>query len=121
AEIPLAGLLRMAGFTGVSIDVAPPSDAEPILVDDAPALGLPLALFKALQLLACTKVRSAFRDFTVIDIETTGKSVEHDEVVEIAAARVRDRAIVDELEVLVRPTIPIEPEAEHVHGISNAE
>src|SRR6185295_14210186 len=51
AEIPLAGLLRRAGFHDVSLAPMPPSDAEPILVDDAPVLGLPLALFKALQCL----------------------------------------------------------------------
>jgi DNA helicase-2/ATP-dependent DNA helicase PcrA len=118
AEIPLAGLLRGAGFRHVSIDVVSPADPEPILVDDAPTLGLPLALFKALQLLACAKSRSAFRDFTVVDIETTTNDVDRAEVVEIAAVRVRDRAIVDELSSLVRPEGPIDPNAAAVHGIS---
>ena len=121
AEIPLAGLLRGAGFHRVSIDPEPPYDAEPILVDDAPTLGLPLALFKALQLLACANGRSAFRDFTVIDIETTTNVVDEAEVVEIAAVRVRDRAIVDELTSLVRPARGIDPNAAAVHGISEAE
>jgi DNA polymerase III epsilon subunit-like protein len=57
----------------------------------------------------------------VIDIETTGKSLERDEVVEIAAARVRNRTVVEEFSSLVRPTIAIDREAEHVHGISAAE
>jgi DNA polymerase III epsilon subunit-like protein len=121
AEIPLAGLLRAARFHQVSIDAEIPRDAEPILIDDAPTLGLPLALFKALQLLACANARSAFRDFTVVDIETTTNDVERAEVVEIAAVRVRDRAIVDELSLLVRPAGQIEPGAEHIHGISDAD
>ena len=121
AEIPLAGLLRALGFHRVSTDPLMPLDAEPILVDDAPTLGLPLALFKALQLLFCTSTRAAFRDFTVIDIETTTNEVDHAEVVEIAAVRVRDRAIVDELSLLVRPDGPIDPAAQHVHGISDAD
>jgi superfamily I DNA/RNA helicase len=118
AEIPLAGLLRAAKFHQVSIDAVIPRDAEPILIDDAPTLGLPLALFKALQLLACTNTRSAFRDFTVVDIETTTNAIERAEVVEIAAVRVRDRVIVDELSLLVHPTGEIDPGAEHTHGIS---
>ena len=121
AEIPLAGMLRAAGFHDVSIDVNAPRDPEPILVDDAPTLGLPLALFKALQLLACAGSRSAFRDFTVVDIETTTNEVARAEVVEIAAVRVRDRAIVDELSLLVRPEGPIDPNAAAVHGISDAD
>ena len=121
AEIPLAGLLRGAGFRHVSTDAVSPPDPEPILVDDAPTLGLPLALFKALQLLACANARSAFRDFTVVDIETTTNAVDRAEVVEIAAVRVRDRVIVDELSALVRPAGRIDPAAAAVHGISEAE
>jgi DNA polymerase III epsilon subunit family exonuclease len=120
-EIPLAGMLRSAGFRNVSTDAVSPPDPEPILVDDAPTLGLPLALFKALQLLACASSRSAFRDFTVVDLETTTNVVERAEVVEIAAVRVRNRAIVDELSLLVRPEGGIDPNAASVHGISEAE
>jgi len=121
AEIPLAGMLRAAGFRNVSMDTVSPADPEPILVDDAPTLGLPLALFKALQLLACASSRSAFRDFTVVDVETTTNDVERAEVVEIAAVRVRDRVIVDEISLLVRPEGRIDPNAAAVHGISEAE
>ena len=120
-EIALKGMLEMAGFPAVSIDVVPPDDAELVLVDDAPSLGLPLAMFKALQRLACGGIASTFRDFTAVDIETTGRDVEHAEVIEIAAVRVRDRVIVDEYHSLVRPNGRIEPGAEHTHGISNEE
>ncbi|HEX7978426.1 MAG TPA: UvrD-helicase domain-containing protein [Gemmatimonadaceae bacterium] len=120
-EIPLAGLLRRAGFPHVSVEPVPPSDAEPILADDAPVLGLPLALFKALQCLVNDGPSSAFANFTVIDIETTTNAVERADVVEIAAVRVRDRLIVDEYSALVRPDSPIDPDAQKVHGISEAD
>jgi len=120
-EIPLAGLLSRAGFHSLSLDPVPPSDAEPILADDAPVLGLPLALFKALQSLVSDGPSSAFSNFTVIDIETTTNAVERADVIEIAAVRVRDRLIVDEFTSLVRPDSPIDPDAQKVHGISEAD
>jgi len=120
-EIPLAGLLRRAGFPQVSLDPIPPSDAEPILADDAPVLGLPLALFKALQSGVSDGPSRAFTNFTVIDIETTTNKVEQADVIEIAAVRVRDRLIVDEYSALVRPDSPIDPEAQKVHGLSDAD
>lgn len=43
-----------------------------------------------------------FRDYTVIDIETTGFSRESDEITELAAVRVRDNKIVDRFQELVR-------------------
>ena len=120
-EIALKGMLEGAGVRRVSLDATPPDGAEPILYDDAPMLGLPLALFKALQLVACLGAASAFRDFTALDIETSSKDAETTEVIEIAAIRVRDRAIVDEYHSLVRPTGRIEPGATRTHGISNDE
>ncbi|MEO6529265.1 MAG: UvrD-helicase domain-containing protein [Gemmatimonadaceae bacterium] len=120
-EIALKGMLLAAGYHGVSLAVAPPDGAELILADDAPVLGLPLALFKALQLAACGGNESAFRDFTAVDIETTSNDVESAEVVEIAAVRVRDRIIVAEYHSLVRPTGRIDPGAARAHGISHAD
>jgi superfamily I DNA/RNA helicase/DNA polymerase III epsilon subunit-like protein len=120
-EIALKGMLEAAGYHGVSLAHEPPDGAELILADDAPVLGLPLALFKALQLAACGGNDSAFRDFTAVDIETTSNAVDSAEVVEIAAVRVRNRMIVDEYHSLVRPTGRIEPGAERAHGISEAE
>jgi superfamily I DNA/RNA helicase/DNA polymerase III epsilon subunit-like protein len=120
-EIALKGMLEAARYGGVSIEPTPPEGAELILIDDAPVLGLPLALFKALQLAACGTIGSAFRDFTVLDIETTSQDVERAEVIEIAAVRVRDRVIVDEYHSLVRPNGRIEPAATRTHGITDPE
>ena len=103
-EIPLAGLLRRAGSTHVRLGALPPTDAEPILADDAPVLGLPLALFKALQLLAMRR-----RELGVPRLhrrrhrDDRRDVAERAEIVEIAAVRVRDGAIVDEFSALVRP------------------
>jgi DNA polymerase III epsilon subunit family exonuclease len=119
ADIPLRGLLRAARIGPISTDPQPPDDAELILSDDVPRLGLPLALFKAVQLLQCRGARTAFRDFTVVDVETTTNVVEKAEVVEIAAVRVRDRMIVDEFRSFVRPVGPMG--AVEIHGITDAD
>jgi DNA polymerase-3 subunit epsilon len=63
--------------------------------------------------------RNEFRDFTAIDLETTDTSVATAEVVEIAAVRVRDGVVCDELCSLVRPGCPIPPGATRVHRIGD--
>ncbi len=60
-----------------------------------------------------------FRDYVVFDLETTGKNPETCGIVEIAAVRVRDSEITEEYQTLVNPGIPVEPEAQAVHQISN--
>jgi len=92
--------------------------AVSLSIDDAPTLGLPLALFKAAQVMRMGTFRNEFRDFTTIDLETTDNDVSSAEVVEIAAVRVRDGLIRDELSFLVRPRCPISPGAAKAHGIS---
>lgn len=121
AEIGLKGMLAGAGVHPVALGGTPPTDAVPILAGDAPTLGLPLTLFKALQLLRCGNVTNRFRNFTAVDIETTDNHVDGAEIVEIAAVRVRDGMIVDEYCSLVRPDGHISPPARAAHGISDAE
>jgi DNA helicase-2/ATP-dependent DNA helicase PcrA len=89
-----------------------------VTADDAPTLGLPVALFKAAQLLGTRTFRNEFRDFTVIDLETTDRDVATAEIVEIAAVRVRDGVPCDELATLVRPRVPIAPGAARTHQIT---
>ena len=84
----------------------------------SPALGLPLALFKAAQLFQTRSFRNEFRDFTAIDLETTGQDVATAEIVEIAAVRVRNGVPCAELATLVRPRVPIEPGAARTHRIT---
>jgi DNA helicase-2/ATP-dependent DNA helicase PcrA len=118
AEIALKGMLAGAGIRHVVLGGPPPADAERVVAADAPSLGLPLALFKALQILRCGDAVNRFRNFTAIDIETTDNRVETAEVVEIAAVRVRDGMIVDEWFSLVRPAGRITPAAQKAHHIS---
>ncbi len=59
-----------------------------------------------------------FRDYVVFDLETTGRDPEKCGIVEIAAVRVRDSKITDEFQILVNPGMPIEPEAQAVHHIT---
>jgi ATP-dependent DNA helicase UvrD/PcrA len=118
-EIALKGMLAALGVRVVLGEV--PGDAERVEPSDAPTLGLPLALFKAAQLVRTRSFRNEFRDFTAIDIETTDRDPDRAELVEIAAVQVRDGAIVGEYQSRVRPRVPIAPGAARTHGLSDAD
>ncbi|HUF25919.1 MAG TPA: UvrD-helicase domain-containing protein [Gemmatimonadaceae bacterium] len=119
-EIALKGLLAGVGVRVVPPDEAP-SNAERIDAADGGSLGLPLAVFKAAQLLRSGSFTNVFRDFTAIDVETTDRDVERAELVEIAAVRVRDGLVVADFHSLVRPRGRITPGALRTHGISAAD
>ncbi|MBX7222429.1 MAG: UvrD-helicase domain-containing protein [Blastocatellia bacterium] len=59
-------------------------------------------------------------DYTVVDIETTDLDVERNDVVEVAAVRVRNGVVTEEFSSFVKPAVPISPGAEAVHHISAA-
>jgi superfamily I DNA/RNA helicase/DNA polymerase III epsilon subunit-like protein len=115
-EIALAALLSHVGVTA-RVVTGPTVDGDPLSPNDAPTLGLVLAVFKAAQMLEIGQATDAFRDFTAIDIETTDRNVEGAEIVEIAAVRVRDGQIVEEFNSLVKPEVPIAPATVDIHGI----
>ncbi|HKO15930.1 MAG TPA: UvrD-helicase domain-containing protein [Gemmatimonadaceae bacterium] len=122
AEIGIKGMLAEIGVRVLLGPAAGENDAsDAIEREEAPALGLPLALFKAAQLMRCGGFTNAFRDFTAVDLETTDKDLHHAEIVEIAAVRVRDGVPVGEYHSLIRPRVPIAPGAARAHGISAAE
>lgn len=116
-EIALKGILAGAGLTRVQLGGFPLPDALAIDNSDAPSLGLPLALFKAAQLMRSAAFSNHFRDFTAVDLETTDRNVARAEIVEIAAVRVRDGRIVGEFHSLVKPRVPIGGDAAKTHGI----
>ena len=58
-------------------------------------------------------------NFTVIDIETTGLSPLFDEIIELAAIRIRDGVSVDTFTSLVKPTFEIDEYIESLTGITN--
>lgn len=117
-EIALKGML--AGI-GVRVELGDDLDGDRLDPADAPSLGLPLALFKAAQLVRSRGFTNAFRDFTAIDLETTDGDVAEAEIVEIAAVRVRDGVIVDEYDSLVRPRVRIAAGATQAHGLTDAD
>lgn len=47
-------------------------------------------------------------DYTVIDIETTGYDPKWDEIIELAAMRVRSGKVVESFQTLVRPSHDID-------------
>ncbi len=118
AEIALKHLLQEAGEYRADIAPSPPAGAVIIDADMGGELGLPLAMFKALQLLATESFIDVFRDFTVVDLETTGKDAATAQIVEVAAVRVRDGIQVDSFTSLVKPRVPITPGATQTHGIA---
>ncbi len=64
---------------------------------------------------------SAFDNYVVFDLETTGKNPDLCGIVEIAAVRVAGGKITESFQSLVNPGMPIEPEASAVHQITEAD
>ena len=143
AEIPIKAMLHEIGIRTVvipSADDVPVRSASPVIpsasegsaaiaggssparndIADLSDVRSARTVFKALQILTARKFAGTFRDFTTIDIESTGLDIKRCEIVEIAAVRVRDGRIVDEYHSLVKPRIPIEPGATMVHTIDEA-
>lgn len=58
-------------------------------------------------------------DYTVIDLETTGLDPQYDEIIEMAAIRVRNGAVIDTFVSLVKPANPIDEFITELTGISN--
>lgn len=58
-------------------------------------------------------------DFTVIDLETTGLDPEYDDIIEVAALKVRNNEIVDEFCSFVRPPYKIGNFITKLTGITN--
>jgi DNA polymerase III epsilon subunit-like protein len=116
-EIALKGILRGIGINAVQLGGIAPLDAAVIRPSSESSLGLPLAVFKAAQLVSSRAFDNRFRDFTAIDLETTDRDIRNAEVVEIAAVRVRNGNVVGELHSLVKPRTAITAGAIRAHGI----
>ena len=58
-------------------------------------------------------------DFTVIDLEATGLSPEWDEIIEVAAIRVRNKEVTDTYSSLVKPSFEIDDYLTSLTGITN--
>lgn len=120
-DIPIKGMLVDIGINAERGDGPPGADTVRIAPDDVPSVGLPLGVFKAAQLVEMGDTAAAFTSFTAIDLETTDRDTTTAEIVEIAAVRVRDGAIVDTFHSLVKPRVPIAAGATETHGMGEAE
>lgn len=58
-------------------------------------------------------------NYTIYDIETTGRNNESDDIIEIAAVRVRKGTITDEFQSFIHPTIEIPKKITRLTGITN--
>lgn len=58
-------------------------------------------------------------DYTVIDIETTGLSSEHNEIIELSAIKVKNDERVDEFSMLIKPSAKVKSFITHLTGITN--
>ncbi len=120
-EIPL---MRMLGETRIAVS---PVDGCQSALDviigrgETKSVGLPLGIFKALQLIETRGSHDSFSDFCAVDLETTDRDTSSAEIVEIAAVRVRNGEIVDEYHRLVKPTVAIAVAATATHGYSDAD
>lgn len=119
AELGIAAMLYEAGVTmvGYQDPGSPPPRRGDLVIAAAP--GLPLRIFKALQLLRSRDLPSGLADFVAVDVETTDKDTETCEVVELAAVRVRAGEVAGQFHTLVRPTRPISPRATEIHGYTD--
>ena len=63
--------------------------------------------------------RELFDDYVVLDLETTGMIPTLDEVIEAAALRIRNGAIVDSFQSLIKPRYEIDDFITDLNGITN--
>lgn len=129
AGIPVKAMLHGLGFRTVKIEKSqrsptsaaesPRSEVESLAASDGGAIGLPMAVFKAGQILASLTFAETFTDYTTIDLETTGKDPDSCHVVEMAAVRMRRGRPVEEFSTLVKPSVPIPADATRTHHISD--
>lgn len=85
--------------------------------------GTPEAVIERYASLSRKAAASDFGEFdhnvVVLDVETTGLSLNHDELIQIAAARMENSEIVDWFVTFVNPGKPISDEIVHLTNISN--
>lgn len=60
------------------------------------------------------------KDYIAFDLETTGLSVETDQIIEIGALKVRDGKIVDRFMEFLKPDKPISSIITGITGITNS-
>jgi DNA polymerase III epsilon subunit-like protein len=121
-EIALVAMLRGAGIANahrLMPGEVPAADDVVLQAGQGPDGGLPLRLFKALQLVHTQNLKADFDDFVAFDIETSDFDFESSQIVDIAAVRVRNNVVVDQFHSLVSCTRSISAQATEVHGYTD--
>ena len=119
-EIPFKRLIRR---------VPPAANVAYQTSSDGTGLDLPLfherlritRLFKALQSIEGQRLHKLFPEYVVFDTETTDIDIDRCEVIELAAVRVLNGAVVEEFHTLVHVNQPIAAKASEVHGYTAAD
>jgi DNA polymerase III epsilon subunit family exonuclease len=120
-EIPLRRMVMKSGFTLITTALPTEPPVRDAVLDSRVVPGLPLRLFKALQLLESEGWESAAGNYVTFDLETTDLDINACEIVEIGAARVRDNVVVERFHTMVRPGRSISVKATEVHGYTDAD
>lgn len=101
------------------------AQASPLSMANAVLPGTPQAIIDAYATLAHDAKTRSFGliedDIVVLDTETTGLSHQENELIEIAAARLRGRDIVERFDTFVKPSGLIPPEITKLTSITNAD
>ena len=123
-EIALRGMFVAAGISTTlgGADDHRPAEGDIVLrQEDGGDLGLPLCVFKALQLVQSHDFEQVMEDYVAFDLETTDKDVAECDIIELGAVRVRGGggAVTDRFHSLVKAARPISARARDVHGYSD--
>ena len=121
-EIALRGMFVAAGIstTHGGADDQGHSDGDMVLRQgEGGELGLPLCVFKALQLIQSHDFDEVMENYVAFDLETTDKDVAECEIVELGAVKVRGGEVTERFHSLVRAARPISASAREVHGYSD--
>jgi DNA polymerase III epsilon subunit family exonuclease len=78
-------------------------------------------LFKLCQAVTGLSTAEFYSDYVALDIETTDRDVEINDIIELAAVRVRNGIPAEHYHTLIKPCRPISPDAAKVHGFNDAD
>jgi superfamily I DNA/RNA helicase len=120
-EFAITGLLGAAGLGHLMAETGATPGPEALVLDPVAGPGLSLRLFKALQLLAASRVGLGLSECVTFDLETTGVDTGTARILEIGAARVRGGQVVETFQQLVDPEAPIPEDASLIHGYRDAD
>lgn len=98
-------------------------DSAPKTIDDILLPGTPERVLRDYMTLAQRADQTTFglleEDIVVLDTETTGLSFHKNELIEVAAARISGRTVVERFHSFVHPVGPIPPQIVELTGITN--